>query len=128
MNTINFEISKKLYEKWFLEFKQYEYSWFFRVDDEWNSLAICKHNNDYNEYLETYTEYPTLTLEDAIDFIQNKKYNSHKFNIDILQEYYSITIEFKIADSTTFKEKTLLVAMEQMIEYLIDNNLLKKWN
>ena len=67
MKTINFELSKKLYEKWLLKFKQYEYSRFFRVDDEWNSLAVCK--NSYNEFLEEYKEYPTMALEEAIKFL-----------------------------------------------------------
>lgn len=125
MKCINFEICKRLYDNWLLSFNWLDYSWYFRIDSEWNSLAICKHNSNYNEYLEQYIKYPALNSEDAIKFIKNSKYNWHKIKIDI-QEKYIITYEFKRFDTTTFKEKTLLCCLEKLIEYLLDNNLLQQ--
>lgn len=120
---INFELSKKLYEKWFIGFKQCEYSRFFRVDDEWNSLAVCK--NSYNEFLEEYKEYPTMTLEGTIEFLRKYFKNSiYDFSINLLTDWYSLEMKtpFRI-----FSWKTLLEAIEKMLKYLLDNNLLQKW-
>ena len=118
MKTINFELSKKLYEKWLLKFKQYEYSRFFRVDDEWNSLAVCK--NSYNEFLEEYKEYPTMALEEAIKFLPREiLWWELQMNKTCIWYEWAKTIWL-----LKFCWKTLLEAIEKMLEYLLDNNLL----
>lgn len=133
MKTINFELSKRLYDNWLLSFNWLDYSRYFRIDSEWNSLAICKHNDDYNEYLETYKEYPSLTLEEAIEFlpIQINNYyfvfwkNDNWYWCNYLEKDED---ELYILGNALLKnicnEKTPLEAIEKMLEYLLEENLI----
>jgi len=117
---INFELSKRLYDNWLLSFNWLDYSRYFRIDSEWNSLAICKHNDDYNEYLETYKEYPSLTLEEAIEFLP-KILDWFKIKIDFENNNWNV---YYFSQNFIWKWTTLLEAIEKMIEYLLDNNLI----
>ena len=79
----------------------------------------------------------TLTLEEAIELLPSYIYwdNWQKLNIYYKKEdeeeveYICYLKEFKdLRAYEFFKSKTLLQAIEKMLEYLIDNDLLWLWN
>ena len=118
MKTINFELSKRLNDLWLLDNIETEYC--YNID--WDLLSWFYAKKEYNQIV-----YKTLTLEEAIDFLPTyilkhkraKKY----FQIYRNKDWYNIWYEFIHWE---FSKKTLLEAIEKMIEYLLDNNLLWK--
>jgi len=104
MKTINLELSKRLApylentdtENWY-------YKWVFNWGFPYRWQFIQK------EYVKT------LTLEESIEFLQKHYWD---WIIDLSIYPNKILIEW------TYKWKTLLIAIEKMLEYLLDNDLL----
>ncbi len=92
-----------------------------------------KGETGYNT-LHEWLEYRTLTLEEAIellpDFIKDKDLRDGYVSIWKMDWEYDIKYSYWVwEDEETIVEfiwKTLLEAIEKMLEYLINNNLL--WN
>lgn len=128
MKTINFELSKKLSDLWLLDDIQTEYIytkidiWFWNINYdiiEWKYFNI----NDW--------DIKTLTLEEWIKILP-KKISFEDYDLFLFLDFfdkklfywlYSDLDEYNI--SFKYKE-TLLEAIEKMLEYLLDNNLLTK--
>lgn len=125
MKTINFELSKRLNDLWLLDnietqciyfrhkyFKKWEY---ILEDFIWNIIYDKKNCED---------KIKTLTLEEAIEFLWDKYFMQISwwwFNKNI----YNICIIIK-TNNIQWEWETLLEAIEKIIEYLLDNNLLTK--
>ena len=114
MKTISLELSKKLAP--YLDGVKTEYNWCF--DDSWEYFIT---NSNKIEWIKT------LTLEEAIEFLPWYLYLPSLFKDKLfllITKWDGYYIEYW---DYIFKEwKTLLEAVEKMIEYLLDNNLLWK--
>jgi len=123
MKTLNLELSKKLAP--YLEEVETEYNWCF--DYNWKYYIA---NSNKIEWIKT------LTLEEAIEFLPKRYkplYEKDKYYVCkmvILDTWYCFEIcdEFTWKIDKTFCWKTLLEAIEKMIEHLIDNNFLELWD
>lgn len=128
MNTINLELSKKLspYIKDIITENIYNEDW------------ICEKNLWTKLELKKFKCIPTLTLEEAIEFLPTSfKYNSDTSYLIMwrINTWYYINYEYDGWDDANdsnllvkkpiYWYKTLLEAIEQMLEYLLINNLLK---
>ena len=124
MKTINFELSKRLNDLWLLDNVETEY---------W-----IEYDNEYhNHYITYYLPFnkniicKTLTLEEAIEtlfawtsiYFRWWRWNWTRWSIDI---YSDSIISHLLEDEPEFEWETLLGAIEKMLEYLLDNNLLTK--
>lgn len=115
MTTINFELSKRLNDLWLLDNIKTEY--WYEYDNETKNYNI-----DYFLPFNKNIICKTLTLEEAIEFLPDSimitKHNNcnEKYLIDYNTDDYN----------EDFSWKTLLEAIEKMLEYLLDNNLLIK--
>jgi len=124
MRTINLELSKKLAP--YLKEVDTEYIW---VDIQW-CIDIIKTNNWLDEF-----DYicKTFTLEEAIEFLPKTVKDWYiywlqinwKSNLEYWIRYNNYAIRKFIYSQ---RWKTLLEAIEKMLEYLLDNNLLWKKN
>jgi len=129
MKTINFELSKRLTEWLYLDNIETEFK-YYKMWDEY----ILLHKTEF--YKSDWDNIKTLTLEEAIEFLpiyikRKYKFNCEKFNNIIpfsnmkkWDKYwvsYIYNWEWYIQYS-----KTLLGAIEKMLEYLLDNNLIWK--
>lgn len=124
--TISFELSKRLSEWWYLDNIETEYCYIEHFKNihllESNDNLVIRFKKDW------WTKYKTLTLEEAIDFlpatINRKSIGINKrwgvYNVEYIENYYDM-------DCYSATWKTLLEAIEKMIEYLLDNNLLPKY-
>lgn len=121
MKTVNFEISKRLNELWLLDNIETGYS--YRKD------LIDRIPNKYfvlKWYMEDAWDIKTLTLEESIEFIpyslliENRKYKDEQWITRI--NSYTIQTDYYL----TWNKKQLIFAIEEMISYLLDNNLLTK--
>ena len=116
MKTINFELSKRLNDLWLLDNMETEY--WYEYDNEtkncdinyflpFNKNIICK----------------TLTLDESIEFIKN--YNNTLIDFRLCINYWEYYI-ISNCKHYYFRWKTFIEAIEKMIEFLLDNNLLTK--
>jgi len=126
MKTINLELSKRLTEGWYLEDVETDY---YRMENIfWDYVLWDK--IDKSKFYPEWDKVKTLTLEEAIEFLP-KKHPKYK-------EYY---LRMMLYDKTWYVEywmcepcetmwsacwKTLLEAIEKMLEHLLDNDLLWK--
>ena len=111
MKTINFELSKRLNDLWLLDDIETEY--FYRT---WDNVLYNWNPWDWPNWIKT------LTLEEAIEFLPDWYMvlkNNWKFIIENLNDYINPLYKWKHFN-------TLLEAIEDRIEYLLDNNLLIK--
>ena len=118
MKTINLELSKRLAS--YLEDMETEY---YLEYTQWAYLP----QNDAT--FEEWTDIKTLTLEEIIAFLQN---NMIRYDIDVRYTPRINKIIYKEENKenlttieTNIMWETLLEAIEKMLEYLLDNNLLK---
>ena len=128
IKTINLELSKRLNELWLLDNIETEYFWVKTVHGEW---IIVYWDGEEPISVE---EVKTLTLEEAIEFLPEwlfirddfkylltiQRTNTKKWRV-IYEHINQIDIFWDQV------EDTLLEAIEKMIEYLLDNNLLELW-
>lgn len=115
MKTLNFEISKRLNDLWLLD--NIETEKVYLVHSEWYDLE------DYNHYLPW--DIKTLTTEEAIEFLPKfilEKQNFRDDEWNILLIWYNI----KYWDFETWLMKQFIFAIEKLLEYLLNNNLLWK--
>lgn len=131
--VISLETSKRLAP--FLKDIKTEYFWFYHVDWEYELMKCSDMQDTYNFGADE----KTLTLEEAIEFlpIEIKWYTillwksgqEHILTKTINNKYYTVWYFIKwnnwlkILERVTWK--TLLEAVEKMIIYLLENNLLK---
>lgn len=152
MKTINFELSKRLNDKWLLDNIETEYCYF-----EWRYIAwdnkeyICDKlqltpyfdwikesiSSQYKLYYDdfTITIIKTLTLEEAIGILP--EYINEDYELSISKNrvryidlrwpstFILFNDEWDCFWTADFEWKTLLEAIKKMIEYLLDNNLIR---
>ncbi len=127
MKTINLELSKRLAH--YLKNVDTEFAIFDKK--EWKlkqTIWYIKTNK--------YTSYKTLTLEEAIEFLPNeypwkfKDAVNYRLRIERNWEWDKWKCSYDrcepCEDACRFEWKTLLEAIEKMLEYLLDNELLWK--
>jgi len=120
MKTINFELSKRLSDLWLLDNIETEYLYQLlpnTKNDWWKKEKLV---NNWNW---KWRIYKTLTLEEAIEFLS--KYN-YEFSIIFKKNKISKKYEYHIKDMewNIWINENLFLAIEEWIEYLLDNNLL----
>jgi len=124
--TLNFELSKRLTEWWYLDNIETEYH--YTVCWLWKKIKSWK--------LEYTEDIKTLTLEEAIDFLPEyicedcyeliiKKKEIFYINRFKPNNCYEVITMDRYLPAR-FKWETLFEAIEKMIEYLLNNNLLTK--
>jgi len=115
-NTIWLELSKRLTDLWLLDNIETEFSY----DNNW-----YLYNNLQKEFEDKYKKfYKTLTVKEAIDFIV---YNiivefPNSFSIEIFKR--KDWIHYYISWIWEWIGETQIEAIEEVLEYLLDNNLL----
>jgi hypothetical protein len=126
MKTLSPKLSKRLNDLWLLDDIETEY----RITE----TGIIE--NNYTWIMKNFENYKTLTLEEAIEFLYNNKIQfnyilcwvNYKHNItEVLFNKKMIEIEddeWWIFVTSFYSNISLLEVIEQMIEYLLDNNLL----
>lgn len=136
MKTINFELSKKLNDLWLLDNieTKYFYNAFYIWDDTFEDKDYKweKWINKYNKYKDSIK---TLTLEETIEFlpIQIDNYYFVLWKNDgwywcnyLEKDEDELYILNKALFINNCNKTTLLEAIEKMLEYLLDDNLLIK--
>jgi hypothetical protein len=117
MQTINLELSKRLSEGGYLDNINTEY---YLDSRYWTIL-----DRDQRQYIEQEYWLKTLTLEEAIEFLPKRIWNYHlQLNL-----YWDISdIRYVSAGYSLYgiEIETLLLAIENMLVYLLDSNLLTK--
>lgn len=128
MNTINFKLSKKLKEQSILfdvDTIYYFYKW---------KLEYSNNHKNYT-FEERENLYKTLTLEEAIEFLPIKidnyylvlwKNDNWYWGNYLLKDEDNLYILDKSLLINICNKATLLEVIEQLLEYLLDNNLLPK--
>lgn len=125
MKTISFELSKKLNEAWVLDNIETEYFYYLNPNGDF-AIAETKTDN-FREW-----DIKTLTLEEAIEFFLSKWPSnlnllftsfSNNLTIIIICDFNSDKKEMKTIHDIIW---TKVEAIEKMIKYLLDNNLLNK--
>lgn len=117
MKTINFEISKRLNDLWLLDF---ETEFVFDYVDFENKYYLAN-TKTFTTRTEKYIK--TLTLEEAIEFLSDffdweiHKGPSRQWGVEWVKEKSFIK---------SIRWKTLLEAIEEMLERSINNWLLNK--
>lgn len=122
MKTINFELSKRLNELLLLDDIETE-NWYFNWDLNWLFKNKFIPDKSHWEVIKT------LTLEEALEFLPLIIIFKEKISEQIQIRKNSDnnwTIRYYSFDELILwtKWKTLLEAIEKMITYLLDNNLL----
>ena len=127
--VLKFELSKRLNDLGLLDDIETEYIftkrdiWFWNIDYdiiEWKYFKV----NDW--------DIKTLTLEEAIEFLpSNFSLNNYWYHLQMGKKYiwYFKNVTYCLDSKNPIKEfswDALLEAIEKMIEYLLDNNLLTK--
>ena len=147
MKTINFELSKRLNEKWLLDNIETEFvynnNWkryfsddikFVDTTKECNKIHNCEpyyilHNaksySIQNQKNEWYI-YKTLTTEEAVEFLKNEIWIACDFSISNRHNIdWCIRWNFESTEPNLYFEwEALLETIEKFLEYLIDNNLI----
>ena len=137
MKTINFELSKRLSEWWYLDNLNTEKAFYFQEDKEswvffieWNWLYIWNYKNTIKfknvdwepiEWDKLITK--TLTLEEAIELLPSGTRIIMDIQSDWTKQYIWNNIEW-LFNNLYFQYNTLIELIENMLEYLLDNNLL----
>lgn len=118
--VLNFELSKRLNDLWLLDDIETEY-----VIEIWTVIVWeYKYAIDKKDCFCVSWYYKTLTLEEAIEFLPFIEKSA--LEIKKHQKYYSIWYPL-ISQKINFVHwNTLLITIERLIEYLLDNNLLTK--
>lgn len=117
MKTINFKLSERLNEKWLLDNRDTEYVY----HKSWTRKENIFENKNH---LEINWFIKTLTFEEAIEFLP--LIDNSVLDFAKLKNKYRIWYPL-ISEKINFIHwKTLLEAIEKMIEYLLDNDLLWK--
>ena len=115
IKTINFELSKRLTEWGYLDNIETEYEM-----------------NDYWKIVIWESDYKTLTLEEAIEVLPNNfSLDNYWYHLQMGKKYiwYFKNVTYCLNSKNPIQEftwNTLLEAIEKMLEYLLDNNLLTK--
>lgn len=121
----NIELLKKLQP--YLEYVETEY-WFVLVNKEVDNYKLER--TDRYVFPNKNIDLKTLTLEEAIELLPEElyiKWIQHIFTVTKWDWFYWVNYdEDGFWAFETIQEKTLLEAIEKMLEYLIDNDLL--WN
>lgn len=122
MKTINLELSKKLAP--YLEGIKTE----FIYNDMWWIEENRWNTKELNEFPNVFK---TLTLEEAIDFLPFKiEMMNVKYLLEIQKRINIYYIEYfntrndRYVTNKNISWKTLIEAIEKMLEYLLDNKLL----
>ena len=114
--TINLEISKRLNEGWYLEGIETEYYFYKNPNGD---FAIINHPDDP----EWINGYKTLNLEEAIEFLPYQiQYKYDNWGLCITKTGKEYQVEYEHTETW----ETLLEAIEKMLTYLLDNDLLPK--
>jgi len=133
--TISLELSKRLIP--FLKGVETEYAYvdrseeyFIEASDEDKKHKIFKNIFVLEKVDWEYWEFKTLTLEEAIEFLTD---NMWKTSIETLKVWqYTDDKHYRVSCNKyewiiyNWDWKTLLQAIEKMLECLLDNNLLPK--
>lgn len=134
--TISLELSKKLAP--YLKNIEIEYLFNIYIDWDWNEKAINLYSNNMLDIYKDpmyYKNIKTLTLEEAIEFLPLKietdlwpawiKYFSEIRNTDEWRIYKCVLSEWGWNNEIDHRTwKTPLEAIEKMLTYILDNNLL----
>ena len=110
METINFELSKKLNDLWFLDNIDTKY----HLTVSWLWFRVKQWKPEYKEDIKT------LTLEEVIEFLPPYT----KLWKDSHWEYFIDNKNIPLSYMNNLFWKTPLEAIESMLEYLLENNLL----
>ena len=120
MKTISLELSKRLNELWLLDNIETEY--IYRRFPTNTEFELTNEKEDY--WLKPEEIYNTLILEEAIEFLPETICDDYVLCISKKGVYYDNYFKEPIKRFTEWE--SLLDAIEKMIEYLLDNNLLWK--
>lgn len=123
--TINFELSKRLNDLWLLDEIETEYIYWINTKWEPNISKIYNHYN-WIDKLYPVEYYKTLTLEEAIEFLPKElilNWNNCNPYFNNTNCWYSDS-KYNIIHRE--KWKNIIEAIQKMIEYLLNNNLLWK--
>jgi len=124
MKTINFELSKRLTEWWYLDNIETEYCYSsYKWENDFILLEWYKYNT-INEDWDEYDMIKTLTISEALDFLPNNIYWCKNLQMGKQEARYTYWDEDDWA--IYFYGETLLEAIEKLITHLLDNNLLTK--
>ena len=143
MKTINFELSKRLNERWLLNNIDTEYliyknkKWIVSIEENKKLTTWTSFNEIQKECIALKEEiYKTLTLEEAIEFMPiyikwKYKFNYEKFNKVVpysnMRKWDKHWIKYTYNWEWYIQYwKTLLEAIEEMLEWLLNNKLLWK--
>ena len=135
--VLKFELSKRLNYLWLLDNIETEY-WYKKDLWEMKVFTLNKYHKDFQELC-----IKTLTLEEAIEFLIKQKItfidiimpitNRHYHTINSIRYFnnWKLWEIFTRGDEDWYTDveiywKTFIEAIEKMLEYLIDNNLLTK--
>ncbi len=121
--VINLELSKRLQEV--LKEEEPEYA----IDNEWNIWELIYAQSEHDEFWEDWY-FKTLTLEEAIEFLP-KWIDGNKLIIEVLWSGWVIKYSSDDIDKWCLckvADFTLLEAIEKILTYLLDNNLIEQWN
>lgn len=119
MRVLSFETSKRL-TPYLDKEKIYE--------NYWDSGARQDLKNEFWFWITSDWEYPALNLEEALEILPPIIWNRwleinkypHGYCISYSENYFDI-------DCFNFSWKTLIEAVNKMINHLLDNNLIKIW-
>lgn len=95
------------------------------IDDMWDVVLLSSVIMEWPDRNTDWYE-KTLTLEEAIELLPSMIWRYSLYLSTETVEYYNYSWDFTPALLVYFKWKTLLEAIEKMLEYLLDNDLL--WN
>lgn len=137
MKTINLELSKRLNELWLLDDIRFvpEFAYYTKVriaNTTMHKIEIWIFDNIPHRKYEYDNKIITLTLEEAIEFLPKEIKWEFEFAIKYdwedkyIVEYNRYQQDWSIIENICETWKTLLEAIEKMLEYLIENNLLIK--
>jgi len=127
MKTLSLELSKRLNEWWYLDNIETEYFYWERVncicywcEDGESVISLHKTENIVMNNLDI----KTLTLEEVIEFLPKEIVLKWEWYLCMWKNW----VEYCTFEPSEFINReeweTLLIAIEKMLTYLLDNNLL----
>jgi len=128
METISLELSKRLAP--YLEDVETEFFYYNDVEYDINNYVLLDTKEELFKKFLQWHDFKTLTLEEAIEFLQTNiawiydivSAESTQWNYFECNYYKDWPNKDKPFDVVSWK--TLLEAIEKMLEYLLDNDLL----
>lgn len=111
MKTINFELSKRLNDLWLLD------------NIETKTMLV---DDRYSNWFFNWKYYKTLTLEEAIEFILKNVKVEFRNMISLQIFFRKDWIHYCIDWIWEWIWESQIEAIEKILEYLLDNNLLTK--